>query len=264
MKVAAIGDNCIDFYKNLNRFYPTGNVVDTGVNLQKLGIPTSIISTTGSDEYGELMLSTLRSEGLDISHLKVGNGKTAITYMDMNGLDRVHGDYIEGVLENIVFSQDDIRFAASHDLVHSAFWGKATHTLEPIKKMGTLISFDYATSFDSEMVDQTAPFVDYGFFSFKDKNDFVRNFLKSKVQKGMKIAIATFGENGSLAWDGKNFYEFGIFPAKVVNTIGAGDSFIAGFIFAILTNQPIEKALEQGAKTAAQVVSVFEPWVTHS
>lgn len=261
MKVAAIGDNCIDCYKKLNRLYPTGNVVDTGVNLQKLGINTSIISTTGSDEYGQLMIDTLKKEGLDISHLKVIEGQTAITYMDMDGLDRVHGDYIEGVLEDIFFDEKDIAFAASHDLVHSAFWGKADGVLEEIKRRGAKISFDYATGYNNEMVDRTASFVDYGFFSFKQKDGFVKEFLKDKVDKGMKIAVATFGEKGSLAWDGNKFYEFGIFPANVVNTVGAGDSFIAGFLYGILTKQPIEKALEQGAKIAAKVVGVFEPWV---
>ena len=48
VKAAMIGDNCIDVYVRINgqeagRRYPTGNAVDTGVNLQKLGIPTSII-----------------------------------------------------------------------------------------------------------------------------------------------------------------------------------------------------------------------------
>ena len=38
MKAAMIGDNCIDVYKRIdgvevNRRYPTGNCVDTGVNL---------------------------------------------------------------------------------------------------------------------------------------------------------------------------------------------------------------------------------------
>ena len=47
MRVAEIGDNCIDVYERIGKKYPTGNVVDTGVNLQKLGIPVSIISTTG-------------------------------------------------------------------------------------------------------------------------------------------------------------------------------------------------------------------------
>ena len=48
MKVAEIGDNCIDLYERLGKKYPTGNVVDTGVNLKKLGIDVSIISTTGT------------------------------------------------------------------------------------------------------------------------------------------------------------------------------------------------------------------------
>ncbi|MBR3294117.1 MAG: carbohydrate kinase, partial [Oscillospiraceae bacterium] len=85
MKAAMIGDNCIDVYrfidgKELNRRYPTGNVVDTGVNLHKLGVPTAIISTTGSDDNGRWMVETLEKEGLDLSHLKIGDGATAITY----------------------------------------------------------------------------------------------------------------------------------------------------------------------------------------
>ncbi|QAA33442.1 fructoselysine 6-kinase [Clostridium manihotivorum] len=262
MKVAVIGDNCIDYYKRLNRLYPTGNVVDTGVNLRKLGINTSIISTTGSDDYGQLMIDTLEKEGLDISHLKVAIGKTAITYMDMDGLERIHGEYDEGVLENIFFDEEDIDFAATHNLVHSAFWGKADGVLEEIKRKGALVSFDYATGFDKEIVDRTVPFVDYGFFSFVEKDDYVRNFLKEKVEKGLKIAVATFGEKGSLAYDGQDYYEFGVFKAKVVNTVGAGDAFIAGFLYSILNNEPVEKALEQGAKIAAKVIEVFEPWVT--
>ena len=35
MRVAEIGDNCIDVYERIGKKYPTGNVVDTGVNLQK-------------------------------------------------------------------------------------------------------------------------------------------------------------------------------------------------------------------------------------
>ena len=110
MRVAEIGDNCIDVYERIGKKYPTGNVVDTGVNLQKLGIPVSIISTTGNDENGKWMLETLKKEGVDISHLKIGDGATAVTYMDMDGKDRVHGDYVEGVLENIVFDEEDIEF----------------------------------------------------------------------------------------------------------------------------------------------------------
>jgi fructoselysine 6-kinase len=263
MKAAMIGDNCIDLYPRLGKKYPTGNIVDTGVNLKKLGIPTAIISTTGNDENGQWMISTLQSFGLDISHLKVGEGPTAITYMDMNGLDRVHGDYIEGVLEHIVFDDDDITFAADHDLVHTAFWGKAESVLPEIKKRKPVdISFDYADRLDASLVDQTLPYVDYGFFSYKKGRDaFIENYLMDKTKRGMKIAVATFGEMGSLVYDGKTFIEGKVFPAQVVNTIGAGDSYIAGFLWGILTGKSLEEAAEQGARVAAEVVSVFGPWI---
>ena len=270
MKTAMIGDNCIDIYVRINgevvnRRYPTGNCVDTGVNLQKLGIPTAIISTTGSDADGKWMIEALTKEGLDISHLKVGNGATAITYMDMNGNDRVHGDYIEGVLENIVFDEEDIAFAASHDLVHTALWGKAEDALPAIKAAGCkAISFDYADRLEHPLVESTLPYVDYGFYSYhKDRDEFIENFLKDKVDRGMKIAVATFGEKGSLAYDGKEFTSFGIFPApNVVNTVGAGDSFISGFLYGVLNGLSVKECLSKGAEVSAQVVQVFEPWVT--
>lgn len=262
MRVAAIGDNCIDYYERLGKKYPTGNVVDVGVNLKKLGIDVSVISTTGSDENGKWMLDTLKKEGLDISHLKVAKGATAITYMDMDGLDRVHGDYIEGVLENIAFDEGDVAFAASHDLVHTALWGKAEDVLPELKNRGAVISFDYADRLTHELVEKTLPFVDYGFYSYhKERDSYIEDFLKHKVDRGMKIAVVTFGDKGSLAWNGKNFYEFGIYPAKLVNTVGAGDSFIAGFLFALLQGKTIQEGLQTGAKVAAEVVSVFEPWV---
>lgn len=262
MRVAGIGDNCIDEYERIGKRYPTGNVVDTGVNLQKLGISASIISTTGNDENGAWMIKSLEAEGVDISHLKIGNGPTAITYMDMDGNDRVHGDYVEGVLESIVFDQEDIEFAASHNLVHTALWGKAEGVLPAIASKGTPISFDYADRLDHPLVEETLPYVTYGFYSYhKGRDGEIEEFLKDKVSRGMKIAVATFGEAGSLAWDGKMFYSCGIVKTTVVNTVGAGDSFIAGFLYGILNGLPTAECLEKGAVVAATVVGVFEPWV---
>lgn len=269
MKAAMIGDNCIDEYVQIdgvtvNRKYPTGNCVDTGVNLQKLGILTSIISTTGNDENGKWMLECLKKEGLDITHLKIGDGETAITYMDIVNHERIHGEYMEGVLAHIEFDDEDIAFAASHDLVHSALWGNAQDALPKIKKAGCLVSFDYADRLEHPLVESTLPYVDYGFYSYHGKRDSkIEAFLQDKVNRGMKMAIATFGENGSLAYSKENgFTECGIVHTDAVcNTVGAGDSYIAGFLSGILNGKPVARCMEIGAKTAAEVIQVFEPWV---
>ncbi|MDL2249243.1 fructoselysine 6-kinase [Lachnospiraceae bacterium PF1-21] len=264
MRVAAIGDNCIDVYEKLGKQYPTGNVVDTGVNIQKLGIPTAIISTTGSDDNGKWMVESLKKEGLDLSHFHMREGQTAITYMDMDGLDRVHGDYIEGVLADMVFAEEDINFAANHDLVHTALWGMAEDTLPKIKERSkAIISFDYADRLEHELVEKTLPFVDIGFYSYHNGQDqYIKEFLKDKVARGMKVAVATFGEDGSLAYDGEDFVVGGIYPTSIINTVGAGDSFIAGFLVGYLRGLSLADCLDLGAKVAAEVVGVFEPWVT--
>jgi fructoselysine 6-kinase len=263
MRVAEIGDNCIDLYERIGKKYPTGNVVDTGVNLKKLGVDVSIISTTGSDENGKWMIESLKEEGLDISHLKVAEGQTAITYMDMDGNDRIHGDYVEGVLADMVFDEEDIRFACEHDLVHSALWGMAEKALPKIAESGTPIAFDYADRLDHKLVEETLPYVTYGFYSYHNGRDaYIEDFLKDKVARGMKIAIATFGEEGSLAYDEDGFHIGHIVPARqVVNTVGAGDSFIAGFLYGVLNGWKVEDCLQKGAEVASSVVEVFEPWV---
>ena len=160
---------------------------------------------------------------------------------------------------------EDIAFAAGHELVHTALWGMAESTLPKIKEKnpGVLVSFDYADRLDHPLVEQTLPFVDYGFFSYHESRDaFIEDYLRDKVDRGMKIAVATFGDKGSLAWDGKEFTQWGICPApQVVNTVGAGDSFIAGFLCGLLRGRSVADCLALGAKTAAAVVQVFEPWV---
>lgn len=262
MRAACIGDNCIDYYKNLERMYPTGNAVDTAVCMRYLGVPTSIISTTGSDEHGTWMVDFLGKAGLDTSHLKVAEGATAITYMDLIGLDRVHGEYEEGVLEHMVFDDEDVCFACEHDLVHTALWGKAESVLPAIHDSGALVSFDYADRLDHSLVESTIACVDYGFYSYHEGKDrFIEEFLKDKVARGLKVATATFGEQGSLSWDGKRFYSGSVYPAEnLVNTVGAGDSFIAGFLVGVLEGDGIDGCLDRGARIASQVVSVFEPW----
>ena len=77
---------------------------------------------------------------------------------------------------------------------------------------------------------------------------------------GPVLVTATLGEEGSLCYDGRQFYYCGIVPAKVVNTVGAGDSYIAGFTFGLLQGEPISACMARGAKLASQVISGFKPY----
>jgi fructoselysine 6-kinase len=265
MRVAAIGDNCIDVYPKLDRAYCTGNAVNFAVDMQRMGVPASMIGVTGNDDYGRWMLETLAGEGLDVSHFRRGDGPTAIAYMDMDGAECLHVRYEEGVLSTVQYTSDDIAFAASHDLVHSAPWGHVRNEdLVRIRRAGALISFDYSTRIADPAVERTLPCVDYAFFSLKQWDDAAERFLRDAVAQGPRVAVAMLGPRGSRAWDGNMFHSFGIFQSSLVNTVGAGDSFIAGFMRATLQGRTVAESLEAGARIAAQVVSVFGPWPEHA
>ena len=54
--------------------------------------------------------------------------------------------------------------------------------------------------------------------------------MKAIVARGAGVVIVTLGENGRIAWDGAQFWRQAPEPVTVIDTMGAGDSFIAGFL----------------------------------
>jgi len=68
---------------------------------------------------------------------------------------------------------------------------------------------------------------------------------------GFRLTAATLGEEGVLAWDGENFSYAPAYQVKVVDTIGAGDTFHAGFIYGLLQGWPLQRQLEFGCAAAA-------------
>jgi fructoselysine 6-kinase len=258
-RVAAIGDNCIDVYPNLGVAYPTGNAVDFAVNMRRLGITTAMVGITGDDANGRWILDALVREGLDTSHLRQGDGPTAIAYLDMDGHECLHVRYEEGVLSGVRYSSDQVDFAASHDLIHSTPWGHVDEHLPALRAHGATVSFDYSNRLDGPDVRRSLPFVDYAFFSMGGQRDQAEDVIVGAVSAGPRVAVATLGPAGSIAWDGHELHRFGIVPATIVNTVGrrlvhrgvhGGDP----------AQCPRIGALASGAATAARVPGVFGPW----
>ena len=85
-KVAAVGFCCADVYENLGEWYPTGNGIDWGIHLRRMGVPVSVVSVVGNDTYGEGMKRILSEENIDISHLRTEEGTTcpvSYTHLDV-------------------------------------------------------------------------------------------------------------------------------------------------------------------------------------
>ncbi|MFK9119429.1 fructoselysine 6-kinase [Peribacillus frigoritolerans] len=260
MRTVTVGDNCMDVYQKSGEVYPGGNPLNVAVYLRGLGAESAYIGWVGSDQYSEKMVKAIQEKGVDISHLSRKEGKTAVTFVEMVGNDRRFGEYDEGVMKHFRLTTEELHYIQTYQLIHSGIWGHADKYYSLFKENGMLTSFDFSDQLGHDLVKTLPKFVDYPFFSYTKDDAFIRQFLKDVKNQGSKIAVATLGENGSLAYDGIHFYQCGAVEANVVDTMGAGDSFISGFIYGLLKGQSIENCLELGTESAAKTISYFGAW----
>ncbi len=260
MKIVTVGDNCIDYYGSLETGFPGGNPVNVAVYLKRLGISSAYVGVVGNDKYGKIMIDALNEKGVDISHLHVEEGSTAVTQVELINGERVFGDYDEGVMTNFKLTEEDMDFLSSFDLIVSGLWGKIEHSLSALKERGKTIAFDFATKLDDPVVEIAIPHVDYAFFATEEDNDALRTFMMEQHKKGPRLVIVTLGENGSVAYDGEEFYKFGIIPCNVVDSMGAGDSYIAGFLKARLEGKDILECMKLGAMNSSVTLEYTGAW----
>ena len=247
IRVAAIGDNCIDYYDSLNESYPGGNPVNVAVYIKRLGGESSYTGAVGTDSFGKIMISAIQNKGVDTSHIQVLDGKTAVTHVDIVDGDRVFGKYEEGVLADFKLREQDISFIKKHDLAVTGIWGMIEDELPLISKE-IPVAFDFANKFANPIVEKA------------NCTEQLKEFMKAMQQKGPKVIIATLGKNGSIGYDGNSWYRFGIIECKVVDTMGAGDSFIAGFLYGILNGLNVQDSMKAGAQNSAVTIGYKGAW----
>ena len=82
-------------------------------------------------------------------------------------------------------------------------------------------------------------------------------YAKKLQEKGAKNVLVSMGEKGSVLIDesGKVYQKEAIQNKKIINTVGAGDSMVAGFLAGYLKYANYEKALNLGIASATATVN---------
>ncbi len=261
IRIATVGDNCMDSYDDIGIAYPGGNPVNVAVYIARLGGQAAYIGAVGTDAYGSQMMTAIESKHVDISHIKVLEGTTAVTHVEIVDGDRVLGDYDEGVMADFKIDEKDIDFLAGFDMVVSGLWGMIENELPAIRAKGVPVAFDFATKPEDPVTKKAIGHVDYAFFSDDSLDDeAAASFIRQMQAKGPKVVVLTRGIKGSMAYDGENYYNYGIVKCPVVDTMGAGDSFIAGFLYAICQGKATPEAMAEGAKSSAVTLGYEGAW----
>ena len=253
LKIAGLGNNTVDKYVTQGMMYPGGNAVNVAVLARRYGLETSYVGWIGNDIYGKLILDSLEEEGVDTSYTHVKEDINNFTEIYLSDGDRTFGNSRQGASSKFKPSSSDMEFLSKHNLIHTSYYSRMEPYLDKLSKLDSVISFDFTDEYTTDYIDKNIPYVDIGIFSISDKKiDDIKSFMERLYSKGLKIVICTAGSSGSYLYDGQ-FYFQPIVKAEIIDTLGAGDGFIARFLVEYLRKTNIQEALKQAAISAAEV-----------
>lgn len=254
IRVLGIGDNTVDLYIDQGAQFPGGNAVNVAVLTQRLGAESSYLGCLGTDTAGCLLRDSLLAEGVNIGRCRYFDGPNSWSRIRHRGNDRWFDGNDPGPRGLYNLGPDDLAYIARHDLAHSSVYSLLEEDLGRIAAVAPRLSFDYSDRRDEAYLRQTAPHLDIAFISYPTGSDAeCRQLGEFIFGLGPKIVVVTRGAKGALAFDGVQLRAQPIVEATIVDTLAAGDGFIAGFLMALLADADIETALRRGAEYAAQV-----------
>ena len=264
MRLLAIGDNCVDHYVELGRKFPGGNALNVAVYASRvLGVRADYVGAVGTDDNGGFMLDQIRAQGLDPGRVLRWSGETAVTTILVRGGERVFAHYLEGVQKDTTLPLEALPDPSGYDLIHFSVWGFGREHIPNIRETsGALLSCDFSNQLDDPRTGIMSH-LDYSFFSGRhlaEKGVDPEAKIMELKERTPGVVAMTLGEYGSLVYDGEKFHRGKTHSVEIVDTLGAGDSWIAAFLCGRLRGGSVETSMDEGHRAAAETCRRLGAW----
>ena len=236
-----------------------GCASNTGVVARKLGSDVSVIGKIGDDALGEFVLNALKKSQINVEMVRIEKGITTSGTAVLVFPDGERS-FLHSIGANSKFSVGDIDFEylKSFQIVHVAgiflmpgLEGENLKVLaEKTKAIGKILSFD--TAWDSTgrwlpVIKDSLKYVDYFFTSLEEakmlsgKDDY-REMAEFFLGLGVKNVCLKMGPEGSYVTDGSKSRFYPALKVDAVDSTGAGDAYVAGFLTGLLKGYDLLKA----------------------
>ncbi|MFI3325604.1 MAG: PfkB family carbohydrate kinase [Clostridia bacterium] len=260
MKIISVGDNTADCYIDEKIYFPGGNALNVAVNCKKNGADkVGYLGVFGDDVLADNIKDCLTK--YDVSYER---SRKVYAHTGQPKVKLIDGDrtFLPGPrnscqqLFSIKLMKEDVEMISEYEICHTSCFSNLEYELPTLSKICD-ISFDFSDEFDLDYMKRVCPYLTYGFFSASDKSDSqCVDILKTAKKLGTKIVGVTRGFKGAMFFDGEKIYTQEVKYVKAIDTMGAGDSFIAGFLTSYSDDKNMEKALNYAAITASQTCLV--------
>lgn len=290
LDVITIGDSMITFnpsakgpmrYVNTFERKVGGAELNFIIGCSRLGLKAGWISALGKDEFGRYITNFVRGEGIDTSEVQlVEEFPTSLYFKEILEGGSGRSFYYRNNSPTTVITEETLNeeYIKSAKVLHVTGVFAAIDKKNPgvlkkaiklAKKHGVKICFDpnlrlklWTLEEAKETLLQILPDVDivlsgdeeaellFGKHSLEEYIDIFKGY-------GISTVILKRGEHGSVGYqDGEIIYADPVKPKIVVDTVGAGDGFNAGFIYSYLNNRGLAKSLNFANLVGSMVVTV--------
>lgn len=247
-RMVAVGDNCLDVYLSKDHMAVGGNALNVSAQWSRQGHAARYFGVVGTDAEGDVILDGLERVGLDPRDVERREGSTAVTLLlERNGDRRF---LLEDLGVGLGYRPDEKRYAGIHDAdwVHLGTNTPASLVGQLVNE-GVAFSVDVSTLHDA-LVLGSVPLV---FASGPEDPDVpAEPVLSALRQRGARRVVMTCGRRGAFLNEGGHTIHVPAREIDVIDTCGAGDSFIAAFISAsVVEGRSDEDALRIATAAAA-------------
>ncbi|MCP3763770.1 carbohydrate kinase [Domibacillus sp. A3M-37] len=264
-KVFCMGEALIDFIpaqknkslKNVEGFERVagGAPMNVAITVSKYSGHSVMLTKLANDHFGDYLMDVLQENGVDTSYItRSSKGETGLAFVsvDQDG-ERSFSFYRKNAADLLIFPQEikadwfnegDFLHFCSVNLVKDSM--KETHkkAIKEIRKKGGIISFDPNVRLPlwpnaeacQETIRRFIPLADIvkvsdEELSFITEIDDEKKAIQSLFIGCVKTVVYTRGKDGAVLYlkSGERYEDKG-YKVVVVDTTGAGDAFIGGFL----------------------------------
>jgi sugar/nucleoside kinase (ribokinase family) len=234
--ILTVGDNVVDRYVDLGFMYPGGNAVNVAVHARRVGAHTAYIGVLGTDAAGQAVLQALQAEGVDTRLVRVVDGPNASADVRVVNGNRVFGSSEPGV-SKFTLTSTELAALGAYDIVHTGECSYLEDQLAALRAASRRLSFDFserpwgyieAHARHAAIAIASCPSGDRGEAEAK---------AKAIHGLGPEVVAVTLGAEGAVLHLGDRLFHSPAGDVAVVDTLGAGDAFIARLLYGLSTGE---------------------------
>lgn len=232
----------------------------------KTGVSCGIVSVVGNDENGRFILEDYRKRGIDTAGIYVDEKER--TFYCVVFLDDSGEKYLSAVVTPLVspaVSKIDYSYVKQARYVHmcSMDYELVTATIRELEKSSVKLSLDYEAHAEQAGLAHWETVFRQVSVLFTNEEGIRQLYPECSRDQaaaqlmglGVEVLVITCAEKGGYIYKEDRVYHYQAFQTEtVMDTTGAGDSFNAAFLSAVVKGMDIERAADYAAAAASFVI----------